>query len=344
MDEPRSEPAIADRAPASGSPADVVVLVVTWRGREFIGECLDSLARQSHAHRVVVVDNASDDGTAEYLSKEWPQHEVVRNPRNLGFAGGVAAGLAHVDAPFVALLNDDAVAEPGWLAALVAALQDHPSAAAATSLVLLRDGGSVNNAGIVLVGDLYGADRALGADPATVSDLAEVFGFSGGAALVRTAAVREVGGMAADLFLYYEDTDLSWRLRLAGHDIVYVPGARVRHRHSASSDQSSRLFARYNERNRLLVLLRCAPLRAATWQLLKFVLVTVSLGLRRSWSRAGSHAWQQDLGLRVSVAAEILRLLPPTLRARREITRLSRVPRAAVVERWGPGARSAARS
>jgi GT2 family glycosyltransferase len=236
------------------------------------------------------------------------------------------------------------VAEPGWLATLVEALLDRPDAAAATSLVLLRDGRSVNNAGNVLVDDLYGADRASGADPASVSDLAEVFAFSGGAALVRTAAVREVGGMAADLFLYYEDTDLSWRLRLSGHAIIYVPGARVRHRHSASSDQSSQLFARYNERNRLLVLLRCAPLRAAIWQLLKFALVTVSLGLRRSWHRDGRTAWQQDLGLRVSVVAEVLRLLPSTLRARREITRLSRVSRAAVVKRWGPRAPSAIRS
>jgi GT2 family glycosyltransferase len=343
MDQPLMGPMISDPAAESGSTADVVVLVVTWRGREFLGDCLASLALQTHPHRVLVVDNASDDGTADLLAAEWPHLQVIRTPWNLGFAGGVAAGLARVDAPFVALLNDDAVAEPGWLAALVQALAERPAAAAATSLVLLQDGASVNNAGNVLVADLYGADRALGADPATVREPAEVFGFSGGAALVRTAAVREVGGMAAELFLYYEDTDLSWRLRLSGHDIVYVPGARVQHRHSASSNQSSRLFARYNERNRLLVLLRCAPLGTAIWQLIKFVLVTISLTLRRGRLHGGA-AWQQDLGLRVSVAAEVLRRLPSTLRARRQITRLSRVSRSAVVERWGPRAASAIRS
>jgi GT2 family glycosyltransferase len=330
MDAPQHDSARA------ASAADVVVLVVTWRGREFLGECLASLERQTLPHRVLVVDNASDDGTAELLATEWPHLQVIRTPRNLGFAGGVAAGLAHVEAPFVALLNDDAVAEPGWLAALVEALLARPAAAAATSLVLLQDGASVNNAGNVLVADLYGADRALGADPATVGEADDVFGFSGGAALVRTAAVRAVGGMAADLFLYYEDTDLSWRLRLSGHDIVYVPAARVRHRHSASSDQSSRMFARYNERNRLLVLLRCAPLTAAGWQLVKFVLVTISLALRGRRAGTGGTAWQQAVGLRVGVVAEVLHLLPTTLRARREITRLSRVSRAEVLERWGP--------
>jgi GT2 family glycosyltransferase len=250
--------------------------------------------------------------------------------------------LDHVDAPLVALLNDDAVAEPGWLAALVRALQERPTSAAATSLVLLQDGDRVNNAGNVLVDGLYGADRGFGADAATFTDPGEVFAFSGGAALLRTAAVREVGGMAGELFLYYEDTDLSWRLRLAGHGIVYVPEARVRHRHSASSDQSSRLFAHYNERNRLLVLFRCAPLGAAAWQLLKFVLITISLGVRRRPPNAS--AWQQNVGLRAVVAAEVLRRLPSTLRARREITRLSRVSRKALVDRWGPRSRVPARS
>jgi GT2 family glycosyltransferase len=335
MDAPH--PASAEKpGPASPGtdPADVVVLVVTWRGREFIGECLDSLAAQTHPHRVLVVDNASDDGTAEVLARDWPQHPVVRTERNLGFAGGVATGLEHVDAPLVALLNDDAVAEPGWLAALVTGLAGRPEVAAATSLVLLADGQTVNNAGNVLVGDLYGADRALGADPASVSTATAVFGFCGGAALLRTAAVTQVGGMAADLFLYYEDTDLSWRLRLAGHEVAYVPGARVRHRHSASSDQGSALFARYNERNRLLVLLRCAPLRDAGWQLVKFVLVTLSLAVRQR--NRPEHAWQQDVGLRAGIAVEVLRSLPATLRARREVTRTSTVARRAVLDRWAP--------
>jgi GT2 family glycosyltransferase len=310
--------------------------VITWRGAGFIDECLASLARQTHPHRVLVVDNASDDGTAAVLAGRWPEIDVLRNDRNLGFAGGVAAGLAHVDAPYVALLNDDAVAEPGWLAALVAALRSRPEAAAATSCVLLREEDAVNNAGNVLVEDLYGADRGLGAAPRTVSDPCDVFGFSGGAALLRTSAVRAVGGMAAPLFLYYEDTDLSWRLRLAGWEITYVPSARVRHRHSASSDQRSRDFARYNERNRLLVLLRCAPLRDAVWQVTKFSLITAALWIRR-WPRRGPRgAWQQDPVLRAAVLGEVVQRLSWVLLSRRAVSRVSSRSRTEVLGEWGP--------
>ena len=330
----------AVRRPA-GAPPDVVVLVVTWRGRAFIDECLSSLEAQTHPHRVLVLDNDSDDGTAAHLADRWPEVPVVRTETNLGFAGGVAAGTRIVEARYpgiglLALLNDDAAADPDWLAELVRALDEQPLAAAATSLVLLRDG-RVNNAGNVLVDGLYGADRGFGQDPASVGRAEDVFGFSGGAALLRLDAVHAVGGMAAELFLYYEDTDLSWRLRLAGHRIVYVPTAVVRHRHSASSNQASRRFALFNERNRLLVLLRCAPLRTAALQILRFLLVTVSLAGRQALRRTAWPAWQQRPGLRMSVLLQVVRQLPATLRARRTISRAARLSRAEVLRRWAPG-------
>lgn len=316
---------------------DVVVVVVTWRGVEFLGDCLRSLGAQTLEHRVLVVDNASDDGTADLLRREWPATEVLRTDRNLGFAGGVAAALAVVTEPFVALLNDDAVADPTWLEELTRALSRSPEVAAATGLVLLGDGATVNNAGNVLVEDLYGGDRGYGADPARFSSPDGVFGFCGGSALLRRSAVLEVGGMAGELFLYYEDTDLSWRLRLAGHQISFAPRARTRHRHSASSDQTSRSFARYNERNRLLVLVRCAPASDATWQLVKFVLVTASISARHLRRPRSGTPWQQHPGLRLAVLGEFALHLPRALRRRRQIGRTSVVSRDQVLADWGPG-------
>jgi GT2 family glycosyltransferase len=282
------------------------VLVVTWRARDFLADCLTGLRAQTAAHRLLVVDNASDDGTAAVLAG-FPEATVLRLDRNRGFAGGVAAGLAAVSTPYVALLNDDAVPAPGWLAALEAGLGPH---AAVTSRLLLPSG-AVNNAGVVLLATGYGADRGLGA-PGGYAEPAEVFGFSGGAALLRVAAVRAVGGFPAPFFLYYEDTDTSWRLRLAGHSIGYVPGAEVRHAHSRSADQTSVLFSFHNERNRLLMLVRCAPASFALRQVARFVLTTASLATKRDRPPAPHFR----VSVRLRVLASFLRLLPWALRSR----------------------------
>src|SRR4051794_14221890 len=120
-------------------PSDpfVTVVVVTWQGRHLLGPCLASLRRQTFPHRLVGVDNASTDGTPEFLAAEHPGATVVRNSANLGFAGGMQAGLDLVDTPYVALLNNDAEAEPSWLEHLVGHLEAHPEAAAVTSRMVL---------------------------------------------------------------------------------------------------------------------------------------------------------------------------------------------------------------
>lgn len=309
---------------------ETTVLVVTWRARDFLAECLDAVRAQTSPHRLLVVDNASTDGTAEVL-RGYSEAQVLRLPRNLGFAGGVAAGLEQVRTPYVALLNDDAVPAPAWLAELLAAA---PGRAAVTSRMLLPDG-RVNNAGVLLLRDGYGADRGFGAADGPPYDApAEVFGFSGGAALLRTDALRAVGGFPAEFFLYYEDTDTAWRLRLAGGAVGYAPAAVVRHRHSASADQSSALFSFHNERNRLLTLARCAPLPFAAAQVARFVLTTGSLAATRALRRPLPPAPHFRTGLRLRVLGSYGRLLPWALRGRRRVGRVSTVDRREVLARW----------
>jgi GT2 family glycosyltransferase len=315
-----------------GEP-DLTVLVVTWCARELLGKCLAALGAQTRPHRLLVVDNASTDGTADLLAA-LPQAQVLRLPTNRGFAGGVAAGLAEVRTPWLALLNDDAEPAPGWLDALVAEAGPARDVVAVTSRLLLPSG-RVNNAGVVLRADGYGADRGLGEPDGPPYDLpAEVFGFSGGAALLQTAALRSAGGFPAPYFLYYEDTDTSWRLRLAGGRVRYAPAAVVRHAHSASADQASALFSFHNERNRLLTLTRCAPAGFALRQLARFGLTTGSLAGKRLLRRPLPPAPHFRVGLRLRVLGSYARLLPWALRTRREIGRRATVPRAEVARRW----------
>lgn len=321
---------------------DITVLVVTFRGREFLAECLDSLAAQTVPCRVLVVDNASTDGTAGLLAASYPQIRVLRQERNTGFAGGLAAGLAEVRTRWTALLNDDATAAPDWLEQLASVAAREPGVAAVTSRMLLADGDRINNLGVGLTRQGYGFDLGLGAPAgAGFAAVTEVFGFSGGAALVDTSAVRAVGGSPTGFFLYYEDTDLSWRLRLAGHRIVSAPAAVVWHRHSASVGQHSVLFHFHNERNRLLMLLRCAPVRRAVAQVLRFGVTTAALAVRRL--RGGRRPEPNlQVGLRLRVLLVVLRLVPTTLAARRRISRIAVLDRSAVADRWlgrdpGPG-------
>jgi GT2 family glycosyltransferase len=314
---------------------DVTVIVVTWQGAHLLSSCLSSLAMQTLPHELIVVDNASTDGTDALLAADYPDARTITLARNTGFAGGVAAALSEVRTPYLALLNNDAAADRSWLERSVAELRADATVAAVTAKLLLWEGGRINNTGVVLTRDGYGADRGLDQSDGPPYDTpAEVFGFSGGAALLRTEAVRAAGGVPARFFLYYEDTDLAWRLRLAGGHIRYRPDAVVRHRHAATSNRDSPRFAYYNERNRLLMLLRCAPAAFATRQVLRFCVTSASLTMRRVIRRQVQDVPVFRLRLRLRVLAGVARYLPWALRERGAIGRRATVSRRVVAADW----------
>ena len=301
------------------------MVVVTWRGQGLIGSCLDALAAQTRPHHVLVVDNASTDGAAEEIAAHPLRPQVLRMTRNIGYAGALAAALPQLSTPFTAWLNDDAQPEPGWLAALENALDGDDTAAAAASALHTGDG-TVVSTGVALTRIGYGRDTT-GVLP---------FGFCGGAALLRTDALRAAGGVPGSLFCYYEDTDTSWRLRLAGYEVLTVPSARVRHVGGASARHGTATFHHWNERNRLLVLLRCAPAGVAVRELARFTGLTLVLPWRRARAHTPSIAAAPNfaLGLRLRVLAEIAARVPTALVARYRIGRRANVARAVVWSTW----------
>lgn len=282
-------------------PVRSTVVVVTWRGREHIGACLDALAEQQRPHRILVVDNASDDGSGAVAQAHPSRPEVLRLAVNTGYAGGIQAALDVCTTPFIAWLNDDAMPEPGWLAALEDALDADPEAAAASAKLLTVDG-EVQSIGVGLTPDGHGRDLVDG----------KIFGFCGGAALVRTEPLKAVGGVPAEFFCYYEDTDTSWRLRLAGWTVLSVPDACVVHVHGATTKPGSADFHRWNERNRLLMLLRCAPGWVAAREIVRFALITALLPVKRTVPAAANF----KIGLRVRVLCEVVARLPWAIASR----------------------------
>lgn len=267
-----------------------------------------------------MVDNASDDGTAALLAAHPSKPHVLRLPRNTGYAGALAIAVKQLETPLMAWLNDDAEPEPGWLETLEDTLGKSPLAAAATALLVLP-GGTVQSAGVRLTADGHGADLT--------EPTGEVFGFCGGAALLRVDALRAVGGVPAGFFCYYEDTDTAWRLRLAA--LGRRRGARRPGPARSRRQQQARLGA-VPPLERAQPAADAAALRprgVALNQVARFAVLTAVLPLRGRPAAANFR-----FGLRCRVLAEVGARLPATLLARRRIGRRAALGRGAVWEAW----------
>ena len=312
------------------SGASTSVIVVTWEAIDLLPGCLDSLRRQEWRGRpphLVVVDNGSTDGTHDWLATHAADVQVVTAGRNLGFAGGATLGIEASSTPYVALLNDDATADDGWLAALAEALEapGNERVAAVTARVLLAGRAQVNSTGNLVSRSGRGRDRDWHTPASTVRPADEVFGFCGNGVLLRRAALDEVGGFDPSLFLYYEDTDLSWRLRAGGWTVRHEPSAVVEHRHATSSREGSPRFTLWNERNSLVVFSRHAPIAVVLALHLRRLVGLVAHAVRDPWS-AVTRA-------RVRAMVEHLARLPRTLAERRRTWATPAVPRSEVA-RW----------
>ena len=243
-------------------------IVVNFRQPELLGACLCSLdaalERVEGETELVVVDNASGDGSAELVRHEHPAATLVELEENRGFGGGVNAGLERSRGEFVALVNNDATVEPEALAELLrAAREGGPDVGSVAAQMRFADRPqTINSAGIGIdrLGIVY--DRLLGAAAGSGERRpVEVFGASAGAALWRRAALDSLGGFDESFFVYLEDADLAWRARMRGWRSLYAPAAVVYHHHSATAGHASPFKYRWVGRNRVRLLARNADTR-----------------------------------------------------------------------------------
>ena len=198
---------------------DVIVLDVD--GGPMLRDCLASIAAQTHApRRVIVFDNGS----------RTPTPGAIRSEVNLGFAGGMNAALQHSDAPFVALVNNDVVLDPDWLATVAEAMARDDKLAAVQTIIRLDDQ-TIDGAGID-VSD--GTIRQIGHGLPLTASLPRAWGVSATAALYRRTALGP-RSFNERFFAYYEDAELSARLREAGWTLAVLPVARATHRGSQSA-------------------------------------------------------------------------------------------------------------
>ena len=305
------------------TPADgplVSTIVVNYNGRHHLPECLRALEAQTLPAKqleVILVDNGSTDGSADFVRREFPRVRVIPLGENLGFAAGNNVGFANAVGRFVALLNNDTAADPSWLVAMLRALDEHPGAGGvACKIRFHHDPATLNSAGLVLYRDGRGGDRGFRqADIGQFDRPEEVFGACGAAMLLRRELIADVGMFDERLFMYYEDLDLAWRARLRGWRFVYAPDAVIRHVHCGTSGEWSPFFCFYVERNRVLVNVKNAPLILA-------LIVSIGFLVRagRVWCYVASgrfraaHGWAY-----VRAAVSLLGLLPHAIAERYRI-------------------------
>ncbi len=184
---------------------------------------------------------------------------MIENSRNLGFGTAVNQGFRSSDAPYLATLNDDAVAHPRWLEALLAAMESRADVGMCASQVRLFGEERLDSAGMLVARDGSSRQRGHSKPPEDFPVPEEALFPSGSAALYRRAMLEELGGFDDHFFLYCEDTDLGLRARWAGWKCLYVPQAAVDHHYSYSAGRASPVKAYYVERNRLFVLVKNFP-------------------------------------------------------------------------------------
>ena len=328
---------------------------MNWNGGELLQDCLRSLvadAGDDASIEIVAVDNASTDGSLERAEREFPRVRALRRTANEGFAAGANAGIRATSGAFVVLVNNDARVRPGFLRAITAPMRRPGGAdvAAVTGRVLLAgrfrpapdgtppeeglvghdgrvwlrvpegaDGVQLlNSTGNLMTRSGNGRDRDWLAPAESPASSAEVFGFNGDCAALRRRALDEVGLLETGLFMYYEDTELSWRLRRAGWRIEHAHTAVTEHQHAASSGTATQFFQVHNTRNRLVVALSHAP-----WPVVLRALARTLARLVRGPGRVRT----------ASALRQAVTMSPAALRTRRRTDRSATLPRRDVA-RW----------
>lgn len=235
------------------SKSDVTVIIVNWNTREILRDCLRSVYQSAGPVDVdvIVIDNASSDGSVEMVQAEFDKVQLIANSDNRGFAAANNQGMAVATGRYVLLLNSDTIVLDGAIAKTVEFADAHSDAAVVGCRVLNRDRSmqptcfmypSVLNLAIAVpyLNRLFPRNRFFGREGMTWwdrDDVRDVEVVTGCFMLVRREALDRVGPMDADYFMYGEETDWCWRFRRAGWRLMFTPSGEIIHLGGQSTAQ-----------------------------------------------------------------------------------------------------------
>jgi hypothetical protein len=317
----------------------LVVTLVNWNGRDMLEECLESVQRQSFQNfSMIIVDNGSDDGSVEFLRKNYADIELIEFDHNTGFAYphtvAIKKALQDPQVEYILTLNNDTALDPDFFAEMVAAAQRHPEAGSIQGKVVnFYDESLIDCTGILVHWDMSAVNRGQGKkDTGQYAKEEEIFGPSASAALYRREALEKTQLPNGDIFdssyfAYYEDVDLAWRLRLAGYSSWYTPKAIIKHIHSATGVSHSPFKAFHIHRNHYFNMIKNLPfwflVRALLFMPFRYVLLLSSLVLKKGAAaelNKKTHGSQDHMVLLVLRSWwHVLKNLIPLIRKRQYI-------------------------
>lgn len=218
----------------------VSVVVVNFNGKEHLEACLSSLENLNFPREhleVIMVDNASRDGSVKFVSSRFPRVKTVRNSNNVGFARAVNIGVEQARGDYVALLNNDAKADSEWLTQLLLPVLSQSDVVCSSSKILTWDGKNIDFVGGTL--GFYGHGFKVKVGSPAVSEEGEkpILFPCGGAMLVDKKVFLDVGGFDEDYFAFFEDVDFGWRLWVLGYRVFFAPKSLVYHHHHATTSK-----------------------------------------------------------------------------------------------------------
>lgn len=247
----------------------VAVVIPNWNGQDYIADCLISLQKQITKHHIIVVDNGSVDSSIEIIKKQFPAVELLVQQKNLGFAGGVNVGINKAITSgfeYIALFNNDAVADKNWLGNLVDVGDKHTGVGIITGKFMQMDKKHIDSTGDMYstVGMPFPRGRNQ-VDKEQFNKAEYVFGGTGGASLYKTKMLQEIGLFDKDFFAYFEDVDISFRAQLAGWKVRYEPRALSYHHVSATTSKLGG-FSRYHSTKNFVMLFNKNMPRHLYWK------------------------------------------------------------------------------
>ena len=221
----------------------ISVVIPNYNGKTFLKELIPSILNQEGILlNIIIVDNASQDGSVAYIEENYPEFEIIQNNENLGFSAAVNAGIKSSKSEYVFLLNNDVELDPNCVFNLFECIKkDKEIFAISSKMIQYHDREKIDDAGDEYT--LLGWTKRVGYNKSSDKYLKtrEIFSACAGAALYQKKMLKEIGYFDENFFAYLEDVDISYRARIEGYNIQYCPQAIVYHIGSGSSG------SRYNE-------------------------------------------------------------------------------------------------